>query len=94
VPMHYMLYQNYPNPFNPRTVIQYEIPIQGHVTITIFDILGREVVALVDAVQGPGYKAITWDGKNESGLPVGVGLYFYQLHTPTYIHTKKMVLVR
>ena len=94
VPMHYMLRQNYPNPFNPRTVIQYEIPIQGHVTITIFDLLGRKVVKLVDAVQGPGYKAITWNGKNESGLPIGAGLYFYQLQTPTYIHTKKMVLVR
>ncbi len=94
VPIHYMLHQNYPNPFNPRTVIQYEIPIQGHVTITIFDLLGRKVVKLVDAVQGPGYKAITWDGKNESGLPIGAGLYFYQLQTPTYIHTKKMVLVR
>ena len=94
VPMQYMLHQNYPNPFNPRTTIQYEIPIQGRVVISIFDILGREVVTLVDAVQGPGYKAVTWDGKNERGLPVGAGLYFYQLQTPTYIHTKKMVFVR
>ena len=89
-----MLHQNYPNPFNPQTVIQYEIPIQGRVVITIFDILGREVIKLVDVVQGHGYKAITWDGKNERGLPVGAGLYFYQLQTPTYIHTKKMVFVR
>ena len=94
VPIDYMLHQNYPNPFNPRTVIQYEIPIQGRVAITIFDILGREVVKLVDAVHGPGYKAVTWDGKNKSGLPVVAGLYFYQLQAPTYIHTKKMVLVR
>ena len=89
-----MLRQNYPNPFNPRTVIQYEIPTQGRVTITIYDILGREVVRLVDAVQGPGYKAITWGGKNESGLPVGAGLYFYQLKTAAYVNTKKMILVR
>ena len=94
VPRHYMLHQNYPNPFNPRTVIQYEVPIQVRVTITIFDLLGRKVVTLVDAVQGPGYKAIAWDGKNKSGLPVGAGLYFYQIQTPTYIHTKKMILVR
>ena len=94
VPIDYMLHQNYPNPFNPRTVIQYEIPIQGRVAITIFDILGREVVKLVDAVRRPGYKAVTWDGKNKSGLPVVAGLYFYQLQAPTYIHTKKMVLVR
>ena len=94
VPSDYVLRQNYPNPFNPRTVIQYEIPTQGRVTITIYDILGREVVRLVDAVQGPGYKAITWGGKNESGLPVGAGLYFYQLKTAAYVNTKKMILVR
>ena len=94
VPSDYVLRQNYPNPFNPRTVIQYEIPTQGRVTITIYDILGREVVRLVDAVQGTGYKAITWGGKNESGLPVGAGLYFYQLKTAAYVNTKKMILVR
>ena len=94
VPSDYVLRQNYPNPFNPRTVIQYEIPTQGRVTITIYDILGREVVRLVAAVQGPGYKTITWDAKNEVGLAVGAGLYFYQLKTAAYVNTKKMILVR
>jgi len=94
VPTDYILRQNYPNPFNPRTVIQYEIPTQGRVTITIYDILGREVVRLVAAVQGPGYKTITWDAKNEVGLAVGAGLYFYQLKTAAYVNTKKMILVR
>ncbi len=94
VPTDYILRQNYPNPFNPRTVIQYEMPTQGRVTITIYDILGREVVRLVAAVQGPGYKTITWDAKNEVGLAVGAGLYFYQLKTAAYVNTKKMILVR
>ena len=94
VPIKYMLHQNYPNPFNPATVIKYEIPTQGRVAITIFDILGREIIKLVDVVQGPGYNTISWDGKNDSGLTVGAGLYFYQLQTPTYVHTKKMLLIR
>ena len=94
VPIEYMLHQNYPNPFNPATVIKYEIPTQGRVAITIFDILGREIIKLVDVVQGPGYNTISWDGKNDSGLTVGAGLYFYQLQTPTYVHTKKMLLIR
>ena len=70
------------------------MPTQGRVTITIYDILGREVVRLVAAVQGPGYKTITWDAKNEVGLAVGAGLYFYQLKTAAYVNTKKMILVR
>ncbi len=94
VPTDFMLGQNYPNPFNPRTVIQYEVPTLEHITITIYDILGREVIQLVGGIQEPGYKAIIWDAKNEAGLSVGAGLYFYQLKTTTYVNTKKMVLVR
>ena len=94
VPTDFMLGQNYPNPFNPRTVIQYKAPTLGHVTIAIYDILGREVIQLVNGIQEPGYRAIIWDAKNEAGLSVGAGLYFYQLKTTAYVNTKKMVLVR
>ena len=94
VPTDFMLGQNYPNPFNPRTVIQYEVPTLGHVTITIYDILGREVIQLVNGIQEPGYKTIIWDAKNEGEFSVGAGLYFYQLKTAAYVNTKKMILVR
>ena len=94
VPIGFMLGQNYPNPFNPRTVIQYEVPTLGHVTITIYDILGREVIQLVNGIQEPGYRAIIWDAKNEGEFSVGAGLYFYQLKTAAYVNTKKMILVR
>ena len=56
--------------------------------------MGREVIQLVDKIQEPGYKAIAWDAKNDVGLSVGTGLYFYQLKTTTYVNTKKMVVVR
>ena len=91
VPTDFMLGQNYPNPFNPRTVIQYEVPTLGHVTITIY---GREVIQLVNGIQEPGYRAIIWDAKNEGEFSVGAGLYFYQLKTAAYVNTKKMILVR
>ena len=94
LPTDFILAQNYPNPFNPKTVIQYEIPYLEHVTITVYDIMGREVIQLVNKVQEPGYKAIAWDAKNDVGLSVGTGLYFYQLKTATYVNTKKMVGVR
>ena len=94
VPTDFMLGQNYPNPFNPRTVIQYKVPTLGHVTITIYDILGREVIQLVNGIQEPGYRAIIWDAKNEGEFSVGAGLYFYKLKTAAYVNTKKMILVR
>ena len=89
-----ILHPAYPNPFNTSTALNYQLFANSMVKIDIFNILGYRVKTVLNEKQAPGYKTIVWDGKNESGLPVGAGLYFYQLQTPTYIHTKKMVLVR
>ena len=93
-PTDIILHPAYPNPFNTSTTLNYELFANSMVKIDIFNILGDPVKTVLNEKQAPGYKTIVWDGKNESGLPVGAGLYFYQLQTPTYIHTKKMVLVR
>ena len=93
-PADIILYPAYPSPFNSSTTLSYELTVNEVVKIDIFNILGYHVKTVLNEKQTSGYKTIIWDGKNESGLPVGAGLYFYQLHTPTYIHTKKMVLVR
>ena len=93
-PTDIILHPAYPNPFNTSTALNYQLFANSMVKIDIFNILGYRVKTVLNEKQTPGYKTIVWDGKNESGLPVGAGLYFYQLQTPTYIHTKKMVLVR
>ena len=93
-PTDIILHPAYPNPFNTSTALNYQLFANSMVKIDIFNILGYRVKTVLNEKQAPGYKTIVWDGKNESGLPVGAGLYFYQLQTPTYIHTKKMVLVR
>ena len=85
----YELYQNYPNPFNPTTTIRFSLPQRSHVTLKIFDILGREVATLVNGELNPGEHSVVYDTK---GLPSGV--YFYRLTTPTFSQTKAMEVVK
>jgi hypothetical protein len=93
IPNSYMLYQNYPNPFNPTTTIKFTIPpskgARGMTRIVIYDVLGREIAALVNEKLNPGTYEVDWDGTN---YPSGV--YFYKLETDNYSETKKMVLIK
>lgn len=89
LPTGYTLSQNYPNPFNPTTSISYSVPTQSHVTVAIYDVLGREVRRLVQELKQPGEYSVTWDA---SSVPSGV--YFYRLVAGGFVETKKMVLMR
>ncbi|MFI5252254.1 MAG: T9SS type A sorting domain-containing protein [Bacteroidota bacterium] len=89
VPGNFVLHQNYPNPFNPTTVINYQLPAAGKVTLKVYDILGRELATLVDGLQTPGDHFVQWDG---SALPSGV--YFYRIQSGLYSETKKLLLMR
>jgi hypothetical protein len=89
IPTKFALYQNYPNPFNPLTTISYDLPVRAHVKLTVYNILGQEVVTLVDGEQEPDRYNVKFDA---SGLPSGV--YFYTLQTPYFTKTNKMVLVK
>jgi hypothetical protein len=75
LPTDYVLGQNYPNPFNPTTVIQYELPTRSHVTLTVYDILGRTVATLVDEIIGAGRQHVVFDGRG-----LATGMYIYRLH--------------
>ncbi|MBI3195758.1 MAG: M4 family metallopeptidase [Ignavibacteriae bacterium] len=87
LPKEYHLVQNYPNPFNPVTRIDYALPENVHVTLQVFDVLGREVASLVDEMQDAGYKRQEW---NAETAPNGVD--FYKLTTKNFIAVKKMLL--
>jgi len=89
IPDKYELSQNYPNPFNPVTKINFGIPRQGMVTLKIYDILGREVMKLINEVKPAGYYTIDFDG---SGLSSGV--YFYKLEVNGFSDVKRMVLIK
>ena len=94
LPHAFNLYNNYPNPFNPVTTLRYDIPENSHVTITIYDMLGRQVKTLTNQTQDAGYKSLIWDATNDYGKPVSAGIYLYQIQAGEYISTKKMVLLK
>lgn len=83
------LEQNFPNPFNPSTVISYQLSAISHVTLRVYDVLGRFVAALVDEKQNPGEHFSTFDG---SRLPSGI--YFYRIQAGSYTSVKKMILMK
>ena len=94
VPAVYSLHQNYPNPFNPITNLRYDLPEQAQVTLTIYDLIGREVTQLVNTTQDAGYKSVQWNATDSFGKPVSAGVYLYQIQAGEFIQTKKMVLLK
>ncbi len=93
-PMNFTLEQNYPNPFNPTTTIEYSIAKAQNVRLVIYNALGQKVRTLVNGVQSAGTHRFIWNGKNERGLNVPSGLYFYRLEGDHQVVTKKMILIR
>jgi hypothetical protein len=89
MPNSFSLGQNYPNPFNPSTEIDYALASAGHVRLTVFDILGREVARLVDAEEPAGAHRVRF---NANGLSSGV--YIYRIQTEGFVQQKRMMLLK
>jgi hypothetical protein len=85
----YTLQQNYPNPFNPSTTITFALPQAGRTTLKIFNILGQEVASLVDKVENSGPHQVVFNADKLSS-----GVYFYQLHSGSFVQSKKMILLK
>ena len=81
--------QNYPNPFNPTTQIDYSLPKQTFVTISVFNLLGQEVATLVNSLKPAGVHEVTF---NASDLPSGI--YYYRIKAGDYTDARKMMLVK
>ena len=94
LPRYFRLYRCYPNPFNPSTTIKYDLPIRSHVTVFIYDILGKEVKRLVNIAQEPGNKSVSWNGTDSFGNPVSAGVYLCQIRSGEFLQTNKMVLLK
>jgi hypothetical protein len=84
-----ILHQNYPSPFNPSTTITYQLSAQGHVTLKVFDVLGREAATLVNDVKQPGTHTVEFDG-----IGLASGVYFYRMMAGSFFETKKLVLLK
>ena len=96
VPAAFELGSNFPNPFNPTTVIPYELPVESHITIRVYNVMGQEVATLVDGVQGSGLRQAEWSGTN-----VPSGVYYYRIEATSvegrdllFTEVKRMLLVK
>ena len=94
IPSVFALHQNYPNPFNPVTEIQFDVPVESQVTLTIYNIMGQEVTTLTNRTLRAGFHSVRWDGTNGQGELVSTGVYFYRLTSPAFNSTKKMIMVK
>ena len=94
LPQEYTLHQNYPNPFNPNTSMNFDLPKDGLVNITIYDMMGRIVKTLVNGSQTAGFKTIQWNATNDRNEPVSAGMYIYTIQAGEFRQTRKMVLLK
>jgi hypothetical protein len=94
VPEFYALFPNHPNPFNPETTIRYQLPEGSHVSLKIFNSMGREIRSLVDEKQQPGIYTARWDGRDDFGEQVSSGVYLYILHAGGFHQARKALLLR
>ena len=94
LPDEFALHQNYPNPFNPTTQIKYDLPEDALVNITIYDMMGRSIMSLVNSHQSAGYRSVQWNATNNLGEPVSAGMYLYTIQAGEFWQTKKMVLLK
>ncbi|MBK7160249.1 MAG: T9SS type A sorting domain-containing protein [Ignavibacteria bacterium] len=89
VPNSFDMSQNYPNPFNPSTKINYDLPVDGNVSIVLYDLTGRQVASIVNEVKTAGYYTVSFNASN-----LASGMYFYRISASNFVSTKKMVLVK
>lgn len=89
IPKEFMLTQNFPNPFNPSTLISYYLPTNNHVTLKLYDVLGKEIAALVNEVKEAGVYSVP-----VNALALSTGVYFYRLQAGNFVATKKMAVVK
>jgi len=98
-PKEFSLEQNYPNPFNPSTVISYQLPVNSHVTLKVYDAIGREVATLVNEVKEAGSYSVTFSAEGGSasggdGTKLSSGIYFARLQSGDKVQLKKMLLIK
>jgi hypothetical protein len=90
----FTLHANYPNPFNPSTTLRFDLSEAAPVRLLVYDVIGREVVRLVDGQWESGYHQVTWNGRTGSGREAPTGIYIARLVTTEYTRSIKMVLMK
>lgn len=94
IPARFAISQNYPNPFNPTTQFDYAVSSRSFVSITVYDLLGREVKSLVSDEKAAGVYKAEWDGTDNAGTVLPSGMYLYRMTAGNFAETKKMILMK
>ena len=94
LPKIYALKQNYPNPFNPTTTITFNLPKSGYVEITVYNMLGQSICKLLAEEYVAGIHSVIWDGRDDLGIEVSSGIYFYSIQADDFSASRKMILIR
>jgi hypothetical protein len=89
IPQEYELHYNFPNPFNPSTTISFTLPARSFVSLKVYDVLGREVITLVNEMLPAGYYSRQWNAANMSS-----GIYFFRIEAGIYHNTRKLLLLK
>jgi hypothetical protein len=89
-----ILHQNLPNPIGNRTEIRFTLPKEGHIRLGIYDISGSRIRTLIDCREVPGKHSAVWDGRDDRGVAVASGIYFYRLQTQGEVLTRACSLLR
>jgi hypothetical protein len=94
VDVQFRLAGNYPNPFTEQTSIEYAVPGQTNVTLTVYDVMGRRVATLVDGPKPGGTYTASWNGRSDNGRDLASGVYLIHLQAGNQTTTHRMSLVR
>lgn len=93
-PLDFALMQNFPNPFNPMTLIKFSLPVKSETRLAVYNVLGQEVVVLVDEVLRAARHEVIWNATDSRGVPVASGVYFIKLKSNAQTQVRKMMLIR
>ncbi|MBL7094528.1 T9SS type A sorting domain-containing protein [candidate division KSB1 bacterium] len=93
-PMEFELLPNYPNPFNPATTIKYQLPKNSFVSIKIYNVMGKEIVTLVNEEVDAGFHQVVWDARDVADLDLSSGVYIYHIQAGDFMESRKMMLIR
>jgi hypothetical protein len=94
LPTSYVLAQNYPNPFNSSTNIIFDLPADIDVELSVYDVLGRKVITLINGPMAAGNHVAVWNGRSDTGEEVSTGVFFYRLRSSEFDETKKMLYMK
>jgi hypothetical protein len=93
-PTQFVLDQNFPNPFNSRTIINYKLRMTNKVNLSIYNLLGQQIITLVSEIQNAGSHQVEWNGIDQAGQTVSSGIYLYKLETENDVQMRKMMMIK